>query len=227
MSGHRSRSRGVDSGTPRPVSGAPRSVSGAPAPGTLFSGGTVAVARRLLGCVLVHDTPEGRAAGRIVETEAYLRNDPACHASRGMTPRTQVMFGPPGHAYVYLIYGMYWCFNVVTGPPGVGEAVLVRALEPLEGVPLMAARRGTDDVRKLCSGPGKLVLALGIGKGENGADLREGPLQILSPGSYPREKGKGASGRAKIQVTTRIGIRAAAELPLRFYVEGNPFVSKK
>jgi DNA-3-methyladenine glycosylase len=179
---------------------------------------TVTVARDLLGTVLLHVTPEGAAAGIIVETEAYLRNDPACHASRGQTPRNAPMFGPPGRAYIYLIYGMYHCFNVVTGPEGVGEAVLIRALEPVRGIPLMESRRGTDDPRKLCSGPGKLVLALGLGKEQNGASLMRGPLRILA-GDNDRPR--------NIKVTTRIGLTQAADLPLRFYLEVNPFISKK
>ena len=180
---------------------------------------TVAVARALLGKLLVHATPEGVTAGRIVETEAYLRNDPACHASRGMTPRNAPMFGPAGHAYIYFIYGMYHCFNVVTGPRGVGEAVLIRALEPVAGIPLMEKRRGTGEIRKLCSGPGKLVLAMGIDKSLNSADLRRGALRILSPA--PR------AARGRIAVTTRVGINVAADAPLRFYLEGNPFISRK
>lgn len=188
-------------------------------PISFYARPTIEVARDLLGAVLVHQAPEGRTAGRIVETEAYLRDDPACHAFRGPTPRTQIMFGPPGRAYIYLIYGMYDCFNVVTAPAGTGEAVLIRALEPLEGLPLMARRRGTEKPRDLCSGPGKLVIAMGIGRQQNGADLRGragSALSILSPGAAP----------GNIKVTTRIGINKAAHLPLRFYLEGNAFISK-
>ncbi len=210
-----------------PVTIMPRPRSGS-LPRSFYTRATITVARDLLGAVMVHDTPEGRAAGRIVETEAYLRDDPACHAFRGPTPRTQVMFGPPGRAYIYLIYGMYHCFNVVTAAHGTGEAVLIRALEPLEGLPLMARRRGTERPKDLCSGPGKLVIAMGIGKHLNGADLKNGPLRILSASSRPLTEGQAAaSDPGNIKVTTRIGITQAAELPLRFYLEGNAFVSRR
>ena len=193
-----------------------------PLPRAFYNGDTVQVARDLLGTVLVHDSPEGRAAGRIVETEAYLRDDPACHAARGRTPRNAPMFGPPGRSYIYLIYGMYRCFNVVTAPEGVGEAVLIRALEPVAGLELMGLRRGTADPRALCSGPGKLVLALGLDASHNDLDLRESPVRILPRTSYPWKGPKG-----NIKVTTRIGITQGADMPLRFYLEGNPFISRK
>jgi len=189
----------------------------------LLRADTVEAARALLGCVLWHETPQGVAAGRIVETEAYLLDDPACHASRGPTPRTAVMFGPPGRAYIYFIYGMYHCFNVVTRGKGTGEAVLIRALEPLEGLDLMAQRRKTENIRNFCNGPAKLVLALDIRKEQTGEDLRQGRLRLLAPGSYP---GWNARKPPLIKVGPRIGISVAVDLPLRFYVADNPFVSK-
>lgn len=185
-------------------------------PRKFYARETVTAARELLGCILVHNAPDGPASGRIVETEAYIQGDPACHAYRGETPRNKVMFGPPGHAYVYFIYGMYYCFNTVTAPAGVGEAVLIRALEPLEGIPLMRRRRGRDRLMELCSGPAKLVQALGIVRNHNGADLTRNPLFVLK-----------GDARERILTTTRVGIREGADLPLRFYLEGNPFVSKK
>ena len=185
---------------------------------------TVAAAQSLLGAVLWHKTDEGIAAGRIVETEAYIFGDPACHASRGMTPRNAVMFGPPGRAYIYFIYGMHHCFNVVTRHKGMGEAVLIRALEPLEGIELMERRRKTHDARNLCNGPAKFVQALGIHRNQNGTDLRKGPLRLLAAESYP---GWNVRKPPAIKSGRRIGISVAKDWPLRFYVEGNPFVSKK
>ncbi|MBS4030095.1 MAG: DNA-3-methyladenine glycosylase [Clostridiales bacterium] len=179
---------------------------------------TPEIARTLLGKVLVHHTVEGITAGRIVETEAYLfRDDPACHAARGRTRRNDAMFGPPGTAYVYLIYGMYYCFNVVTATEGEGEAVLIRALEPLQGLALMAARRGCDNERLLASGPGRLCQAMALHSGHNGVDLATEPL-YLAEDSYLA---------GEIITATRIGISVGAELPLRFYLAGNRFVSRK
>ncbi|MBS4023550.1 MAG: DNA-3-methyladenine glycosylase [Dethiobacter sp.] len=179
---------------------------------------TTHVAKELLGKILVHATEDGTCSGRVVEVEAYLsRDDPACHAARGRTARNAAMFGPPGTAYVYLIYGIYHCFNVVTHSEGVGEAVLVRALEPLAGLELMCRRRDTDNIKMLTSGPGMLCRAMSIGSAQNGADLTTGSLYLADDYFCAGD----------IAVTTRIGITTAADLPLRFYLKGNPFVSRK
>jgi DNA-3-methyladenine glycosylase len=176
---------------------------------------TVELARALIGCMLVHETRAGRLAGRIVETEAYLGDgDPASHSFRGRTPRNAAMFGPPGRAYVYLVYGMHWCFNVVSAPEGVGQAVLVRALEPLEGLEQMRRHRGRTDERDLCRGPGRLTQALGITRAHDGVDLRQGSLRI--------EAGE-APGR--IVAGPRVGISVAARRALRFRVAGSRWVS--
>jgi DNA-3-methyladenine glycosylase len=185
---------------------------------------TVRLAKELLGTFLVHDSPHGRTVGRIVETEAYLLNDAACHANKGKTPRNAVMFGPPGHAYIYFIYGMYHCFNVVTAREGVGEAVLIRALEPIHGIAVMQKRRKTSELHQLCSGPGKLVLAMGITPSLNGAPLFKGALTLWSADSFA---GHPAPRKMDIVTTPRIGITLATELPLRFYIKGCAFASRR
>src|SRR5207248_5646003 len=141
------------------------------------------VARDLVGCVVRH----GDVAGAIVEAEAYHDSEPACHAFVGLTPRTATLFGPPGRAYVYRSYGIHALLNAVSEPEGVGAAVLIRALEPLEGIDLMRARRGMERVGALCSGPGKLTQALGIGLHHNGLDLARGPVRITRRPSLWRE----------------------------------------
>ena len=185
---------------------------------TFYRRPTLEVTRQLLGKVLAHETPAGVAAGIIVETEAYMgADDPACHSARGLTPRTEVMFGPAGHAYVYFTYGMHYCFNAVTQPRGVAEAVLIRALEPLDGVELMKERRRRDKPADLASGPAKLCVALGIDKTCNGTDLTHPPLYIEDREIEPEP----------VVWRPRIGIRAGTEHLWRCYIRGNPFVSKK
>jgi len=177
---------------------------------------TVEVARDLVGKILRHETPEGAASGRIVEVEAYLgEEDPASHAFRGPRGRAEIMFAEGGRAYVYFSYGVHYCMNVVTDRAGVGGAVLIRAIEPLEGVDLMRRRRGREALVELGSGPGKLTQALGIGPAENGVDLLRSRLRVL-PGPAPRS----------LAVTPRIGISKAIESPLRFFEEANPHISR-
>lgn len=189
-------------------------------PTAFFSADTVTIAKNLLGKLLVHETAQGTLAGRIVETEAYLNDDPACHAHGGKkTGRTAVMFGPPGTSYIYLVYGMHHCFNVVTREAGVGEAVLIRALEPVLGLELMQAYRNTQDIKNLCSGPGKLVSAMGMHKSLNGVALNKPPLYLANADVARKHK--------NIVTTTRIGISKGKALPLRFYLEGNLFISRK
>jgi DNA-3-methyladenine glycosylase len=194
-------------------------------PQTFYERDTVTVAKDLLGCYLVHGTGAGMTIGRIVEDEAYIREDPAAHSFRGKTKRNSAMFGPAGHAYVYRIYGLHTCVNVVTGPERTGEAVLIRALEPVAGIDLMQERRGMTDVVSLCSGPGKLTQALGITMDCNGASLVDSPLQIWSPDSLPGLRPEQST--EEIVQTTRVGITKAADLPLRFYLRGNRYVSRR
>jgi DNA-3-methyladenine glycosylase len=177
---------------------------------------TVDVARNLLGRMLVSVTPEGRTTGRIVETEAYLgADDPASHAARLRTGRVEAMWGEPGIAYVYRSYGIHAMLNVVTEPLGETGAVLIRALEPVFGIDLMRARRGIEDERLLCSGPGKLCQALAIGLDLHGTDLVSSDRLWISPGETPRD----------VSTSGRIGISRGQAHPWRFWVTSNPHVS--
>lgn len=180
---------------------------------------TEIVARELLGTILECRTEQGIASGIIVETEAYIgEEDPACHAAVGRTRRTEPLYGRPGLSYVYFIYGVHWCFNAVTRPEGLPSAVLVRALQPLDGIGLMKERRGPKiNAVNLTNGPGKLCAALGINGSLNGLSLQRGPLVIREGESVPP---------LQIVTTTRIGITRAAEWPLRYYIAGNEYVSR-
>ena len=188
-----------------------------------FSRPTLSVARGLLGATLVHQSPEGVTAGRIVETEAYLGPvDKGAHSFGGRrTARNEAMFGEKGHSYVFFVYGVYWCFNVTSGPADKPQAVLVRALEPVAGVDVMRLRLGQPDAPEhaLCRGPGKLCLAMGITKEQYGVDLC-GTRLFLVPGKLRRGEHAGRS--------VRIGIDYAEEYvhkPWRFFIRGNPCVS--
>jgi DNA-3-methyladenine glycosylase len=189
-------------------------------PRAFYERETLTVARELLGHVLVRETSEGITRGVIVETEAYLgERDDAAHSYRGKSDRVRVQYGLSGCAYIYMIYGMHYCLNITSGPPGVPEVVLIRALEPLSGVDLMIKRRGTDKLKNLCSGPGKLCRAFDIGRELYGTDLcREGAL-YLEFGNIP----------AKTSSSKRINIDYAVltrDMPWRFTIPGNSFVSK-
>jgi DNA-3-methyladenine glycosylase len=162
------------------------------------------VARELIGCVVRH----GETAGRIVETESYHMEEPACHAFAGVTERTRTLYGEPGRAYVYFSYGVHSLLNAVAEEEGVGAAVLIRALEPVDGIELMRQRRGLERAEDLCSGPGKLTQALGIGLSLNGTSLVDGPIELLTP-----EPG---SQTPRVVAGERIGITKAVELPWRF-----------
>jgi DNA-3-methyladenine glycosylase len=174
----------------------------------------IEVARDLVGCVVEH----AGCAGVIVETEAYHDSEPACHAFVGLTQRTATLFGPPGRAYVYRSYGIHAMLNAVCEPEGVGAAVLIRALEPVEGIDLMRARRRVEDVRSLCSGPGKLTQALDIELDDNGVDLESGPLRIAARPVAWRH--------VEVSVDRRIGITKAVELPWRFCAADSRFLSR-
>jgi len=177
---------------------------------------TADLARYLIGKVVVRELPEGIVSGRIVETEAYVIGDAAGHGYRGMTPRNRSLFLEPGHAYVYLAYGTSWMLNVSSEGPGTGTGVLIRALDPLEGIGIMRENRGIERLRDLARGPGRLAQALRIDRSLDGIDLcQEGPLWLARDDHEPGEIGQGI----------RIGITKDADRPLRFYVRGSSFVS--
>ncbi len=180
---------------------------------------TETVAREMLGTILECRTPAGVASGIIVETEAYTgEDDPACHAAAGHTRRTAPLYGRPGTSYVYFIYGVHWCFNAVTRAEGLASAVLVRAVEPLSGIDLMKRRRGSRvQGVNLTNGPGKLCAALGIDGTMNARSLQRGDLVVRAGRPV---------GAGEIETTARIGITKAADWPLRYFIRGNPFVSK-
>ncbi len=177
---------------------------------------TEKLARALIGCILVRESSQGRTAGLILETEAYLPDDPACHAYGGKTRRNAALFGAPHRAYVYLIYGTSFCFNVSSEREGEGAGVLVRALEPLEGVALMQSRRAMGSVRELCRGPGRLCEALAIDRSFDGIDIvRDECLWLAHGNGTP----------IRVRRGPRIGVTRAAARPLRFFAMGNPYVS--
>lgn len=186
---------------------------GAPLEPAFYDRDAAIVARALLGAVLRCESDDGVTSGTIVETEAYLGpHDPACHAVAGRTARTWHLFGSPGTAYVYFIYGMHWCVNAVTREEGFGSAVLIRAIQPIEGIELMRARRpkARRDV-DLCNGPGKLSAAMGITRVHDGASLQRGQLRIHAGGDVPDDA---------VEVGPRVGISKAVDWPLRFRVRG-------
>ena len=180
---------------------------------------TEIVSRELLGAILECQTDDGIASGIIVETEAYVgEHDAACHAAVGRTRRTEPLYGPPGNAYVYFIYGMHWCINAVTRAEGFPSAVLIRALDPLTGIPLMRRRRPkARSDRDLTNGPGKLCGALGIDRRMNGLPLQRYPVVIRAGQAVEEDD---------VAITPRIGVSHAADWPLRFLVRDNPFVSR-
>ena len=187
-------------------------------PRSFYARDTVRVARALLGCVLETRVRGAVTAGRIVEVEAYVGpHDPAAHGfGNRRTERNAGLFGPPGTAYVYFVYGMHWCVNAVTERDGYPAAVLIRALEPVAGLATMRRRRRTADDRRLCAGPGRLCQALGITGALNGAALDHGPLRIL----------RFAGPSVRRSATPRIGITRAADWPLRFVITGSPWTSR-
>lgn len=182
-----------------------------------YSRSTILVAIDLLGKILLHNTPEGILTGRIVEVEAYLGEiDPACHAFIGKTQRTKIFWGKPGITYIFLNYGKHYCLNVITEGLNIPGCVLIRALEPINGIEMMKKNRSTNDIFSLTNGPGKLTQALGISLKQNGVDFTNGDLQILDNENY-----------IEVLVTSRIGISKAKKEPLRFCTYENPFVSQQ
>ncbi|WP_182085557.1 DNA-3-methyladenine glycosylase [Aureimonas sp. ME7] len=181
-----------------------------PASSNLFELGAPELARRLIGAELLF----GKVGGRIVETEAYQADDAASHSFKGETPRNRSMFGPVGRAYVYCSYGIHWCLNIVCDGQAPGSAVLLRALEPTEGIEAMGERRGTSDIHRLCSGPGRLTQALGIGIEQDGMPIDEAPFELRLPERV-----------VETLAAPRVGITKAVDVPWRFYAANSRFVS--
>src|ERR1051325_8594011 len=179
----------------------------------------------LLGHWLVRVTPEGLCGGPIVETEAYLCDDPACHGAPGLTQRKRIMFGPPGFAHVYFIYGAHYCVNAVCRPQGIAEAVLIRAVEVSLGEPQMRRRRASSSASHLTNGPAKLCEAMQIDRKLDGADLCDPQSALFIAKNEDLERFR--NQRGPLVVTTRIGITRAAASPLRFYLEGSNFISRR
>ncbi len=195
-------------------------------PRKFYSRSTEIVAQELLGKTLVHKTEKGAILAKIVETEAYFgQKDPGSHAYRGISPRNRIMFGPAGKAYVYLVYGKHYCFNIVTEKYGIPGAVLIRAGEPIEGMQLMRKnRRIGGPLAYLTNGPGKLTEALGITASMNGVDLTGNKLFVVSDTN--RGETAETSKIFGITKTGRIGIKKGSNLPYRYYIEGSKFVSR-
>ncbi len=211
MTAPTTRRLAADDGRPADPGGAP---SGRPLEALFFERSVHDVARDLIGCAVLFNG----VGGVIVETESYERDDPACHAFVGLTQRTAPLFGPPGRAYVYRSYGIHACLNFVCEPEGEAAAVLIRALEPRWGLGPMRRRRGRANARELCSGPGKLTEALGIGLDANRAALTEPPFEVRAP--------EAGSEGAEVGTGPRIGITRAAELPWRFCAVDSPYLSR-
>lgn len=200
-------------------------VSFAPLPASFYDPSAETIARALLGHWLVRKTGAGFSGGMIVETEAYLADDPASHGFKGRTVRNAAMFGPAGTAYVYFIYGNHWCFNAVCRCEGVAEAVLIRAIEPRFGIGWMQERRPVVKARELTNGPAKLCAALGIDRRMSGSSLFDGDSPVFIAGNPRRQECYSALGPEIC--TKRIGITKAADLPLRFYLGSSEFVSRR
>ena len=197
----------------------------APLPRSFYEPGAEAVAPRLLGHWLVRRTPAGFSGGLIVETEAYLAHDPASHGFKRETVRNRAMYGPPGHAYVYFIYGNHWCFNAVCRPAGVAEAVLVRAIEPLFGLRWMQEQRPVANPLHLTNGPAKFCAALAIDRSFDATDLCDETSPVFVAANPDQRQQLKASG--PLVTTTRVGITKAADWPLRFYLDASRFVSRR
>lgn len=196
-----------------------------PLPQSFYAPTAEIVAPLLLGHWVIRQTPDGLCGGPIVETEAYLINDPACHGAPGETKRNRSMYGAAGRGYVYLIYGFHFCFNTVCRPAGIAEAVLVRAIEPAFGENLMRGHRPVNEAYHLTSGPGKLCAALKIDRALDGVDLCDARSPLFIAKNPARKKF--LRERGPLVTTTRIGISKAADLPLRFYLEGSEFISRR